>query len=405
VILCQKTIGLTLKNINLLDKDSNASIILAGILALIIGVGVARFVFTSLLPPMLEDYLTVSFAGILASVNYVGYLAGSIFSVFIKDVYTKVKFFRLGMILSILTTLVLGTTQNETLWLISRVVAGFGAAMALIVGSAIVMSKLKIDNKTKAMGIHFSGIGFSILVTDLIARAVFYFEGTWSDAWIVLTIFAFFVSFYPMYILSFGKKVNTNITKHHFDIKLFTPFVILLIMAYFCEGVGMVVQSTFIPDIINSLEGLEGYGNLTWTLVGLAGIPSCIIWMNLAHKYGSVNIIIIAMSLQVIGILISALTNNMYLNLLSGILYGGTFIGLVALFMSLGGKLAGANPVILMGALTTSYGIGQVLAPLYSVALIEKFGNYDYALYLTAFIVSSGVVLLLISKMLKIVKD
>ncbi|MGB9801527.1 MAG: YbfB/YjiJ family MFS transporter, partial [Arcobacter sp.] len=147
------------------------------------------------------------------------------------------------------------------------------------------------------------------------------------------------------------------------------------------------------------------YGNLTWTLVGLAGIPSCIIWMNLAHKYGSVNIIIIAMLLQVVGILISALTNNLYLNLLSGVLYGGTFIGLVALFMNLGGKLSGANPVVLMGALTTAYGVGQVLAPLYSVALIEKFGNYDYALYLTAFIVFSGVALLFISKILNIVKE
>ncbi|WP_375724685.1 YbfB/YjiJ family MFS transporter [Arcobacter sp. KX21116] len=394
-----------MKNIRLLDRNSNASIILAGILALIIGVGVARFVFTSLLPPMLEDYLTVRVAGILASVNYMGYLAGSIFAVFIKDIYAKVKFFRLGMILCVLTTLILATTQNETLWLVSRIIAGFGAAMGLVVGSAIVMYKLKIDNKTKAMGIHFSGIGFSILVTDLIVRAVFYFHGTWQEAWLVLTIFAFFASFYPMYILSFGKRINTGVVEHHFDKKLFTPFVILLIMAYFCEGIGMVVQSTFIPDIINSLEGLQGYGNLTWTLVGLAGIPSCIIWMNLAHKYGSVNIIIISMLLQVIGILISALTNNMYLNLLSGILYGGTFVGLVALFMSLGGKLAGANPVILMGALTTAYGIGQVLAPLYSVALIEKFGNYDYALYLTAFIVFGGVVLLFISKVFKIVKD
>ncbi|RXJ82404.1 YbfB/YjiJ family MFS transporter [Arcobacter sp. F2176] len=394
-----------MKKINLLDKDSNASIILAGILALIIGVGVARFVFTSLLPPMLEDYLTVSFAGILASVNYAGYLAGSIFAVFIKDIYTKVKFFRLGMIISILTTLVLATTHNETLWLISRIIAGFGAAMALVVGSAIVMYKLKIDNKTKAMGIHFSGIGFSILVTDLIVRAVFYFQGTWQEAWLVLTIFAFFASFYSMYILSFGKRVDANVVKHHFDIKLFSPFVILLIIAYFCEGVGFVVQATFIPDIINSLEGLKGYGNLTWTLVGLAGIPSCIIWMNLAHKYGSVNIIIIAMLLQVVGILISALTNNLYLNLLSGVLYGGTFIGLVALFMSLGGKLSGANPVVLMGALTTAYGVGQVLAPLYSIALIDKFGNYTYALYLTAFIVFSGVVLLFISKILNIVKE
>ena len=391
-----------MRTINLLDKNSNVAILLAGIIALIIGVGVARFVFTSLLPPMLENYLTISFAGVLASINYVGYLAGSIFAVFIKDINTKVKFFRFGMFLCFITTLMLGITTSDTIWVISRILAGFGAAMALVVGSAIVMNKLNIQNKTKAMGIHFSGIGFSILVSDLIVRGVFYFNGTWQLSWIVLAIFAFVMSFYSMYILSYDNEVKQNSVKHHIDKKLFSPFVIILIMAYFCEGVGMVVQGTFLPDIINSLEGLEGFGSFTWTLVGFAGIPSCIIWMMLAHKYGSVNIIILAMFLQVIGIMISALTNNIYLNLFSGILYGGTFVGLVALFMNLGGKLAGNNPVMLMGALTTAYGIGQVTAPLYSVALIEHFKNYDYALYVTAFIVFGGIVLLIFTKILKL---
>ena len=35
-----------MQKINLLDKNSNVAILLAGIIALIIGVGVARFVFT-----------------------------------------------------------------------------------------------------------------------------------------------------------------------------------------------------------------------------------------------------------------------------------------------------------------------------------------------------------------------
>ena len=214
-----------MKSINLLDKNSNVAILLAGIIALIIGVGVARFVFTSLLPPMLEDYLTISFAGVLASINYVGYLSGSIFSVFIKDINTKVKFFRLGMFLAVITTLMLGVTTSETIWIISRILAGFGAAMALVVGSAIVMNKLNIQNKTKAMGIHFSGIGFSILISDLIVRIVFYFNGTWQFAWVVLAIFAFVMSFYSMYILSYDKEVKQNSVKHHIDKSLFSPFM------------------------------------------------------------------------------------------------------------------------------------------------------------------------------------
>ncbi|WP_418179505.1 YbfB/YjiJ family MFS transporter [Aliarcobacter lanthieri] len=382
----------------LFDRNDNLAILIAGIFSIIIGIGVARFAFTGLIPPMIDDYLTIKFVGILASLNFAGYLAGSIFSVFIKDINIKVYFYRFGVILAIVTTFVLSFSKDETLWMISRVLGGFAGAMCLVVGSAIVMQKLKIESKTKAMGIHFSGIGFSILTTDLIARYILSLGYTWEDAWSVLCIYAIVLSFYAMYILSFDKEVKQSQIKQKFDFTIFTPFVILLIMAYFAEGVGFVVQATFLPDIINNLEGLEGYGSLTWTLVGIAGIPSCIIWMRLAHKYGSVNIIIIAFILQAVGILIPAFTANMYLNLLSGVLYGGTFIGLVALFMNLGGQLSKGNPVVLMGALTTSYGIGQVIAPLYSVYFIEKYGNYDYALYITALIVLGGVLLLIISK-------
>ncbi|MDZ7880463.1 MAG: YbfB/YjiJ family MFS transporter [Saprospiraceae bacterium] len=274
--------------------------------------------------------------------------------------------------------------------------------MALVVGAAIVMTKLNFEDKTKAMGIYFSGIGGALASSDIISRSVLSFS-SWQTSWLVLTFCAVLVAFYPLYILSFDKEISHKNEKHPFNKALFSPFVVVLIVAYFTEGVGFVIQGTFLPTILKSIEGLESVAGLSWLLVGLAGIPSSIIWMRLAHKYGSVNIIIIAMSLQIVGILIPTLTTNMYLNLFCGVLYGGTFVGLVALFMNLGGKLAGKNPVMLMGALTTAYGIGQVTAPLYAVSLTELTGNYNYALYITASIVLFGVIILLIAK--KITKN
>ncbi len=88
----------------------------------------------------------------------------------------------------------------------------------------------------------------------------------------------------------------------------------------------------------------------------------------------------------------------MLLNLVGAFLYGATFIALVGLFLNLGGKIANSNPVFLMGALTSSYGIGQITAPLYSIALIKKYHNYDSTLYLTAFIMLLGVIVLYINK-------
>lgn len=114
---------------------------------------------------------------------------------------------------------------------------------------------------------------------------------------------------------------------------------------------------------------------------------------------------IFALLIQIIGILIPSITNNMYLNLFSGILYGVTFIGLVALFMNLGGKLSSKNPVVLMGTITSAYGIEMIIAPLYCVALYEKYYSYTYSLYLTALIVLVGALLLIYAKKINIVKE
>ena len=383
--------------INILDRNKNFNILLAGILSITIGLGVARFAFTSLLPSMLDDFLTLRNAGLFASVNFAGYLSGAIFTMFIKDINKKVIYFRLGIIISLLTTIILATTTNEVIWFISRIIAGFGSGLVLVIGGAIVMEKITYENKTKAMGIHFSGIGIGIVICEVISQYSL-LDGTWIDGWKALCIYAFFASLYVTRILSFDHAVKKSAPAHKMSFSIFTPYVILIILAYFTEGVGFVVQGTFLPDIINSLEGLDGYGSLGWLIVGLAGIPSCIIWMRLAHKHGSINIIIVAMLVQVIAILIPAFSNSIYLNLLAGALYGGTFVGLVALFMNLGGQISKKNPVVLMGAFTALYGLGQVVAPLYSVKLIDMFGNYDTTMYLTAFIVVVGVALLLVAK-------
>lgn len=391
-----------MNNINLLDKNNNFNILLAGIIGLFIGVGVARFAYTSLLPSMLDDKtLSLTFSGVLASTNYVGYLLGALFAVFIKDIDTKVKYFRLGLVLCVVSTAMMGVATQDMWLIVSRIIAGFGGAMALVVGAAIVMVKLNFEDKTKAMGIYFSGIAIALAVSDIIARLVLTID-TWQVSWLALALSAALVAPYSWYILSTDQKIQANNINHSLDKNLFSRFVIILIVAYFTAGVGMVVQGTFLPTIIQSLPGLESFAGFTWLLVGLAGIPSSIIWMRLAHKYGNVNIIIIAMIIQIIGILIPTLSSNLYLNLLSGILYGGTFVGLVALFMHLGGKLAGKNPVMLMGALTTAYGIGQVSAPLYAVTLTDQSGNYNQALYVTAIIVFSGVIMLLATKIFNI---
>ena len=67
-----------------MNKTNNVTIlILTGIAALTIAVGIGRFSYTPILPYMISELkLTTTDAGLIASSNYLGYLLGSLIPIF-----------------------------------------------------------------------------------------------------------------------------------------------------------------------------------------------------------------------------------------------------------------------------------------------------------------------------------
>ena len=85
----------------------------AGIFSLILVLGVARFAYTPLLPLMQQQAgLGVAEAGWLAAINYAGYLSGALIASRISSLVLKDRLYRIGMVLAIVSTLVMGLSTH-----------------------------------------------------------------------------------------------------------------------------------------------------------------------------------------------------------------------------------------------------------------------------------------------------
>ena len=87
----------------------------SGIFSLILALGVARFAYTPLLPIMQHQAgLGVAAAGWLAAINYSGYLSGALIASMISDLVLKDRLYRIGLILAILSTAMMGLTLSAS---------------------------------------------------------------------------------------------------------------------------------------------------------------------------------------------------------------------------------------------------------------------------------------------------
>ncbi len=108
-------------------------VIVAGICALILTVGLARFAYTPMLPIMREQAgLTHWAAGWLATVNYAGYMAGTLLAASINDLGRKYLIYRFGLVIAVVSTAAMGWTDSVPVWSVLRFVAGFSSTAGLL---------------------------------------------------------------------------------------------------------------------------------------------------------------------------------------------------------------------------------------------------------------------------------
>ena len=374
----------------------------AGIFSLLLTLGVARFSYTPLLPLMQDQAgLGVAEAGWLAAINYAGYLSGALIASLISDLVLKDRLYRIGMVVAILSTVVMGLSTNLTVWAISRYVGGLSSAAGMLLGTGLILNWLIRHNHRSELGIHFAGIGLGIAgCAAFVALLTPWFD--WREQWFAFTALGCVFLIPALGWLPAPDTSGLTKSGELMEDRPPSPLYLKLFMAaYFCAGIGYVVSTTFIVAIVNKLPGLSGYGNLAFLAIGIGAAPACINWDFIARRTGDLNALILAAVLQIAGILLPVLVGGLIATLLGALLFGGTFIGMVSLVLTMAGRYYPTKPAKMMGKMTLSYGVAQILGPAITGALAIRFGSYNAGLYFAAAVMVVGTLLLLVLKVVE----
>ncbi len=381
------------------DQIERLKVLSAGVLSLILMLGIARFAYTPLLPIMQQQAgLGILEGGWLATINFMGYLCGAIIASLISNLVIKDRLYRIGLVVAVLSTAGMGLTDNFWLWSMFRFLAGLSSAAGMLIGSGLILNWLIRHNYRSELGIHFSGVGLGIVLCAIAVELMTpYFD--WSQQWLLLTLLGSLILIPAWaWLPPPNTSTLTNSGTTMVDAPPSRAFLSLLMVSYFCAGVGYVVTTTFIVAIIDQLPGLEGKGTWTFMVIGLAAAPSAILWDLFARRFGNLNALLCASVLQVVGILLPVIGTSLTLTMIGSILFGGTVIGMVSLVLTMAGRYYPTRPAKMMGKMTLSYGVAQIISPAIIGLLAERNGNYNDGLYLAAAMMMLGSVLLLMLK-------
>lgn len=358
--------------------------LLLGMLSLFIVMAIGRFSYTPILPFMQKaTHLTNENAGLLATVNYLGYLIGAMIPTFLI-IKSKVVDLKIYLLINIISVLLMGVTQGFIVWNILRFIAGITSGTVFVLTSNVVLESLNKGGKSHLSGFLYSGVGIGIFTSSIFIQ-IYTDYNTWASTWIILGIASLVLGFIVIFFMKEIKEpVNLKQKTIHINDQnstLYTKwFMVCFSIAYLLEGAGYIVTGTFLVAIVESIPDLKEYAALSWMFVGMAAIPSCVLWSILGNKIGFIKAIYLAFILQIIGVILPVFSHNIISLVISSCLFGGTFLGLTTLFMSRGQLMSAVSGRNLVALLTFIYSLGQVVAPYFAGILIGSSNNYNGAL-------------------------
>ena len=345
-------------------------------LAAAVSLGVTRFAYGLLLPTMRADLQwSYTLAGAMNTANAFGYLVGALLAPRLLRLLGAPRLLLAGSACASLFMGLSGFFTQAAPLLLQRVLAGVASAFLFIAGSLLAARLVALQPQRGGwlLGLYYGGTGVGIMLSAVLVPALIEAARDrphgWAWAWWGLALAclaATAVLAWPARALQRMEQVAAGASpapvaaQQRFGWRRFAPGL----AAYTLFGLGYIGYMTFVIALLR--EQGEGPARITWfyALLGLAVVASARIWAGLLDRFRGGQALAILSGLLAIATAVPALTTAWPLVLLSGLLFGGVFLSVVASTTALvRHNLPASEWAAGISAFTTVFAFGQIAGP------------------------------------------
>jgi len=336
---------------------------IGGLIAMASAIGIGRFIYTPILPPMAEGlHLTKGAAGLIASANFLGYLAGAVAAASPRLQGNPRAWLLVALAVSAATTAAMAWPDGMSAFLALRFIGGVASAYVLVLASSLVLERLAASGHRGLSAVHFAGGGTGIAVSALLTWGLAVAQLGWRAMWIgggVLSLAGLAVVAALVPGRDPARPAAANAATGPGDARLRR-----LTIAYGLFGFGYVITVTFIVVIVRGSPQAAPIEPAFWLVLGLAAIPSVALWVAAARRFGAMQAFAAAAIVEAAGVFASVAWPTITGLLVACALLGATFMGLTALGLIAARDLAPGNPRRWVAILTSAFGLGQIVGPI-----------------------------------------
>lgn len=350
------------------------SLALALSLGAAVSLGITRFAYALLLPPMREDlHWSYALAGGMNTANALGYLLGALATPWLLARAGASRLLLVGAALASVFMALSGFFVEAAPLLLQRLLAGVASAFVFIAGGVLAarLAGLQPRRGGLLLGIYYGGTGLGIAVSALLVPVVLQAAAPvrhgWAWAWWVLALACVggtAVMAWPARVLAGAaagvSAAHADAGARPFAWRDFGPGL----AGYSLFGVGYIGYMTFVIALLREQGAGPGQVTLFYALLGAAVMASSRLWAGLLDRYHGGQPLALLNGLLGVATLMPALTAAWPLVLASGLLFGGVFLSVVASTTALvRHNLAPVHWASGISAFTIVFAAGQIVGP------------------------------------------